>query len=111
MFVHRPAYGLSSSVWTRDIERGIDIATRLDAGNSCVNECVLSAGIHALPFGGVKQSGLGSRHGGAEGLRQFCIRQSLMIEARRRRSEPPWFPYSAASARRMDRLIGRLFGR
>jgi succinate-semialdehyde dehydrogenase/glutarate-semialdehyde dehydrogenase len=103
-------YGLSSSVWTRDIERGIAIAQRLEVGTTCINECVLSAGIHALPFGGVKESGIGTRHGGAEGLRQFCVAHALWIEARSRRSEPAWFPYSAKSAQRMDRLIGLLFG-
>ena len=57
---------------------------RIESGNACVNECVLSAGVPALPFGGVKQSGVGTRHGGAEGLRQFCVRQ-----AHPRRAAPP----------------------
>jgi acyl-CoA reductase-like NAD-dependent aldehyde dehydrogenase len=70
-------YGLNASVWTRDIARGVELAQRLETGNVCVNECVLSAGVPELPFGGVKQSGVGTRHGGAEGLRQFCVRQSV----------------------------------
>jgi acyl-CoA reductase-like NAD-dependent aldehyde dehydrogenase len=74
-------YGLNASVWTRDIERGIGIAARLESGNACVNECVVTAGLPELPFGGVKQSGVGSRHGGADGVRQFCVRQALLIDA------------------------------
>ena len=102
-------YGLNASVWTADVARGIAIAERLESGNACVNECVLSAGVPALPFGGIKQSGVGTRHGGAEGLRQFCVRQALLVEPRKRRSEPAWFPYSITRARQIERLMGWIF--
>jgi acyl-CoA reductase-like NAD-dependent aldehyde dehydrogenase len=103
-------YGLNASVWTRDVERGIALARRLESGSACVNECLVSAGIPALPFGGVKQSGVGTRHGGAEGLRQFCVRQAMLVERRRRRREAAWFPYSVRRARLLERLMGLLFG-
>lgn len=102
-------YGLSASVWTRDVQRGIALAERIESGTACVNECVLSAGVPALPFGGIKQSGIGTRHGGAEGLRQFCIRQAILVEPRRRTTEPAWFPYSTKRARQMETLMGLLF--
>jgi acyl-CoA reductase-like NAD-dependent aldehyde dehydrogenase len=102
-------YGLNASVWTRDVDRGVAIATRLESGNACVNECVVTAGMPELPFGGVKQSGVGTRHGGAEGVRQFCVRQALLIEPRRRKKEMAWFPYSASQARWVERMIGLMF--
>jgi acyl-CoA reductase-like NAD-dependent aldehyde dehydrogenase len=102
-------YGLSASVWTRDVKRGIALARRLQTGSVCVNECVLLAGCPALPFGGVKQSGVGARHGGAEGLRAFCIPQAILVEPRTRRTEIAWFPYSARNAARMEKLMGVLF--
>jgi acyl-CoA reductase-like NAD-dependent aldehyde dehydrogenase len=102
-------YGLNASVWTADIARGQAIAERLQSGNCCINECVLSAGVPALPFGGVKQSGVGTRHGGAEGLRQFCVKQAQLIETRRRKREPAWFPYSTKRARQIEQLMGWLF--
>lgn len=102
-------YGLNSSVWTRDIERGIAVGRRLDSGSVCVNECLVSAGCHELPFGGVKQSGVGARHGGAEGIRQFCVAQAILVEKSRRAREPAWFPYSSKQARLLERVMGMLF--
>jgi acyl-CoA reductase-like NAD-dependent aldehyde dehydrogenase len=104
-------YGLNASVWTADLERGVEIAARIDSGNVCVNDCVLSAGVPGLPFGGVKQSGVGARHGGAEGLRQFCVRQAMLVEPRPRKTEATWFPYSARRGRRLEALMGLLFWR
>ena len=86
------------------------LATRIESGNACVNECVISAGVQALPFGGVKQSGVGWRHGGAEGLRQFCVRQAQLVEPRARPKGSPRFPYSSRQAQQLERLIGVLFG-
>lgn len=103
-------YGLNASVWTGDVERGVALAQRIESGNACVNECVLSAGVPALPFGGRKQSGVGTRHGGAEGLRQFCVAQALLVEPRARKTEPAWFPYSTRKAKQIERLMGVMFG-
>ena len=104
-------YGLNASVWTRDITRGLDIAQRVTAGSTCVNECLVSAGCSDLPFGGVKQSGLGQRHGGAEGLRQFCVAKAILTEPRRKRSEISWFPYSTKRAKQIEWLMALLWGR
>ncbi len=104
-------YGLNASIWTRDTDLGIAVARQLDSGSACVNECLVSAGCPDLPFGGVKQSGIGQRHGGAEGLRAFCVAQAILAEPRRRKREPTWFPYSARRARMLERLMGLMFGR
>ncbi|MEO2169962.1 MAG: aldehyde dehydrogenase family protein [bacterium] len=104
-------FGLNASVWTRDIARGIQVAQSLETGNVCVNDCVLSAGVLSLPFGGVKQSGIGARHGGAEGLLQFCVRQSVMIERRNRPGESIWFPYHPRKAAKFEKILGWLFSR
>lgn len=106
---NQSSYGLNASVWTRDFERGLALAQRIEAGSACINECLVSAGCLDLPFGGVKQSGLGTRHGGAEGLRQFCVPQAILAERRRRTREPTWFPYSLKRARLIERLMGLVF--
>jgi acyl-CoA reductase-like NAD-dependent aldehyde dehydrogenase len=103
-------YGLNASVWTRDVARGIALARRIESGNVCVNDCVISAGVQGLPFGGTKQSGVGTRHGGAEGMRQFCVRQAMLVEPRMKGREGQWFPYSIKRAAQLDRLLGLMFG-
>jgi len=105
------AFGLNASVWTQDIARGTALARRLETGNVCVNDCVLSAGAMSLPFGGVKQSGVGYRHGGAEGLLQFCVRQSVMIERRNRPRESAWFPYHPKRAEKFEKTVAWMFDR
>ena len=56
------AYGLSSAVFTEDIERGVRFAQRVEAGMTHINDTTVHDDIHAA-FGGEKQSGLG-RFGG-----------------------------------------------
>jgi len=104
-------YGLNASVWTRDIDKGIYIASRINAGNVCINDAILNAGVQSLPFGGVKQSGVGSRHGGEKGLHVFCYTQALMIEKRHRSRESTWFPYLPKTARQMEKIMTLLYGR
>jgi len=50
-------YGLSSSVWTRDIYRAMDASRRLEFGNTWINEHIPI--VSEMPHGGVKQSGFG----------------------------------------------------
>lgn len=54
-------YGLGASIFTRDLKRARDAAEQLEAGNVWVNS--LHIGFDEMPFGGVKESGLGREHG------------------------------------------------
>jgi acyl-CoA reductase-like NAD-dependent aldehyde dehydrogenase len=54
-------YGLGASIFTRDLKRAHEAAERLEAGNVWVNS--LHIGFDEMPFGGVKESGLGREHG------------------------------------------------
>jgi len=56
-------YGLSSSVYTRNIDLAMDAVERLEAGMVYVNAPTIGAECH-LPFGGFKNSGNGFREGG-----------------------------------------------
>lgn len=53
-------YGLGSSIWTRDVDRGYQLAGRIEAGLTFINSHArTSLGDRHIPFGGVKQSGIG----------------------------------------------------
>ncbi|WP_230875947.1 MULTISPECIES: aldehyde dehydrogenase family protein [Paenibacillus] len=64
-------YGLGSSVWTADFERGLKIAREIEAGMTFINGSGQShLGYEQMPFGGVKQSGIG-RENSELGLHEF----------------------------------------
>jgi acyl-CoA reductase-like NAD-dependent aldehyde dehydrogenase len=54
-------YGLSGSIWTRDVARALRVARAIDSGNLSVNSH--SSVRYWTPFGGFKQSGLGRELG------------------------------------------------
>jgi aldehyde dehydrogenase (NAD+) len=70
-------YGLSGSVFTADIEAGVELAARIESGTFGVN--TFGNDITA-PFGGVKASGLG-REMGPEGLDEYIEFQSVLLPA------------------------------
>jgi succinate-semialdehyde dehydrogenase/glutarate-semialdehyde dehydrogenase len=61
-------YGLAAYIYTRDVDRAFRVADQLESGMVGVNRGVISD--VAAPFGGVKQSGLGSE-GGTEGIEEY----------------------------------------
>ena len=92
------AYGLNSSVWSKDIECARRVARQMQAGSVCINDVVVSYGVPELPFGGVKESGLGRRHG-TVGLRKYTMQQSVAEDRFGLGREPHWLPYNAKALR------------
>lgn len=93
--------GLHFSLWTRDTTRALDIAGRLEAGSITVNDgLVASWGSHEAPMGGMKDSGLGRRHG-LEGILKFTEPQTVAVQ----RLVPAYSPFGGISVDRFTRLI------
>jgi acyl-CoA reductase-like NAD-dependent aldehyde dehydrogenase len=69
-------YGLSGSVWTADVDRGLAVARRVRTGTFGVNQPYSMD--PAAPFGGVKASGFG-RELGSEGLDEFLDVKAISV--------------------------------
>jgi aminomuconate-semialdehyde/2-hydroxymuconate-6-semialdehyde dehydrogenase len=76
-YANGTAYGLSASVFTRDLNRAHRLAERIDAGTVWIN-CWLLRDLR-VPFGGMKQSGLG-REGGEEALRFYTEPKNVCLQ-------------------------------
>jgi betaine-aldehyde dehydrogenase len=68
-------YGLSGSVWTADVERGLAIAKRVRTGTYTVNGFLME---FSAPFGGYKSSGIG-RELGPEGLSAYLESKTINL--------------------------------
>ena len=69
-------YGLSGSIWTRDLGRALRVSRGIEAGNLSVNSH--SAVRYSTPFGGFKQSGLG-RELGPDALHSFTDEKNVFL--------------------------------
>jgi benzaldehyde dehydrogenase (NAD) len=63
-------YGLSLSILTRDVMKGLDLARKIPTGIVHINEQTVDDEAN-IPFGGLKASGTGTRFGGAANLEAF----------------------------------------
>jgi len=76
-FANSTQYGLSSSVWTRDLQRAHRVAAAIESGTVWIN-CWLLRDLR-VPFGGMKESGVG-REGGFESLRFFTGTKNVCVK-------------------------------
>ncbi|SPM33353.1 Acyl-CoA reductase or other NAD-dependent aldehyde dehydrogenase [Mycobacterium rhizamassiliense] len=69
------AYGLAGSVWTSDIQHGIEISEKIRTGTYAINWYAFDP---CCPFGGYKNSGIG-RENGPEGVEHFTQQKSVLM--------------------------------
>ena len=93
-------YGLSASVWTADAARAERIARRLEAGAVNINDVLANGFSFSLPMPGWKQSGIGIRNGGADGILKYCRPQAITVpRIPTQKRELNWYPYSRRKTR------------
>ncbi len=96
--------GLNFSVWTRDTERGLELATRLEAGTVGVNDGYAATwSTYDAPMGGMKLSGTGRRHG-AEGLLKYTESQTVAVQ----KFGPAFAPFPGMGYATYQRILGPL---
>jgi acyl-CoA reductase-like NAD-dependent aldehyde dehydrogenase len=69
-------YGLGGSIWSKDVNRALELATRMASGSVWINAHGTAFINRRAPYGGVKQSGIG-RKAGLEGILDYLQLQTI----------------------------------
>ncbi len=102
-------YGLNASVWSKNKKRAKRVARQVKSGAICINDVMVNYIISDLPFGGVKESGIGRVYS-KEGLRAFTDMQSVVVDRFNLPFELWWFPYSNKIKNLFKNFTKLLFG-
>lgn len=78
-FCNSIEYGLSSAIYTNNIRNAFLAMQKIEAGLTYVNSSTIGSEVH-LPFGGVKDTGNGTREAGIEGIHEFSETKTLYID-------------------------------
>ena len=70
-------FGLNASVWAGRQSRALEIARQLETGSTGINATLLIYNSFDVPMGGIKQSGIGRRHG-EQGILRYTQAQSIV---------------------------------
>jgi aldehyde dehydrogenase (NAD+)/succinate-semialdehyde dehydrogenase/glutarate-semialdehyde dehydrogenase len=96
--------GLNFSVWTRDTARGVEVASRLQAGTVGVNDGYAATwSTYDAPLGGMKGSGLGRRHG-AEGILKYTEAQTVAVQ----KIGPAFAPIGGLDYPTYQKVLGKM---
>src|SRR3989338_7390693 len=77
--VNDTSYGLSSAIYSRDVNRAMKAIRDIEAGITYINGPTIGAEVH-LPFGGVKNTGNGHREAGQTALDIFSEWKSVFVD-------------------------------
>ncbi len=72
-------YGLSSSMYTTNVDNAFKAISRIEAGITYINASTIGAEFH-LPFGGIKKTGNGTREGGIAGIDEFSELKTIYVD-------------------------------
>ncbi|PXX58443.1 acyl-CoA reductase-like NAD-dependent aldehyde dehydrogenase [Nocardia tenerifensis] len=102
-------YGLAATIMTRDHKRGERLARRIEAGSVSVNDMLTHCFALGLPMGGVKTSGIGTRHG-ADGIRKFCKKQAVLVARSFPNRDVHFYPTDARISPKLLKAVQLLYG-
>ena len=101
-------YGLSASVFSKDVERAKKIALQLDCGAVNINDVISNLMCTTAPMGGWKTSGIGARFGGVDGVRKFCKQETVVVPRTSVGAGGTYYNNSHKALARMNRLMTKL---
>lgn len=102
-------FGLTASVWSANTAAAEAIAPRLQVGTVYVNECIFSHAAPQLPWGGVKQSGIGRSHSHI-GLLDMVNIKNVNVDSARGSGPIWWYPYGRGRIKTMRGGVQLLHG-
>jgi len=102
-------YGLTGSVWTKNIKKGIEIGKRLETGSIDINDFPQTHGSAEVPFGGRKASGVGQVNG-ATGLKGYCHALPIQIDRLGGKQTAGVFPRDASQDEGFSKFVRFLWG-
>ena len=114
MLANQSHFGLNGNVWTKDLIKGQKIASSMETGACSVNDMAMSYGVNEVPFGGVKNSGLGVVNG-KEGLLGYAHAMPIIIG----KKSASAYPYTDKSLEQLkgalkifwgNKLVRKIFG-
>ncbi|MEK9649409.1 MAG: aldehyde dehydrogenase family protein [Gammaproteobacteria bacterium] len=97
-------YGLNGNIWTQNLQKGEKLARSLETGACSINDMAMSYGLNEVPFGGLKESGLGFVNG-KEGFRSYCHAMPIVIG----KKPSSVYPYTEKSYRQLEQAIKIFF--
>jgi acyl-CoA reductase-like NAD-dependent aldehyde dehydrogenase len=101
-------YGLSASVWTKNISLGIAIAKQIQAGSVLINDCISHFGAGEAVIGGMKMSGTGRVHS-RSGLMEMVYEKYYNYDTLTWQKKMWWFKYDKNSTSKIKLATEFLF--
>lgn len=101
-------FGLSASVFSKNLKRAELIARQIRTGAVSINDCCYTYGLPQAPWGGEKESGVGRTHS-RFGLYEFVSIRSLGTEMLGQVKRPYWYPYSQGTYEMLQKATSLLY--
>ena len=95
---------LTSSVWSRDHKKAYEIAQKIQAGVTCINDHLYTHALSETPWGGWKESGIGRTHG-AQGLEEMTHVKLINWDLLSTKRNLFWYPVEEKTYHQLRLII------